>query len=605
MNAVRSLVLFLALQCQPAWLQAMPAVGDVLSGALPLAAGRQIPLPPGRYTVQSIVEEGTPISGQDTHRNETIRIVTLVNLDPTSDFPLMAVDFSLHARVNWAGQPCATQPQPPPLSSEDFGTTASSLIVKCARVFTQFKLRNVIRSVKSNGNAWQRARFSAVTEQASQFPNNGLAFTGYLSKGSGDRLNLWITLNPGAYGLDDAEGQPSLFRNLKGSDSRGEDAKRYAEAVAAWGEGYLQLVEQHFLAGRGFGDPHVRPLVVTGLQRQAGWAVAAAPGPAAAAAPVPTPAPAPAPAQAMAQAPAPASGPTPVQVAVNRARESLAQSPEAAPKAPPASVSATGAVPSATATAPLAAAPPPVAQKIHALVIGNGAYGTARLPNPRNDATAIAERFRAFGFEVTLVLDADRTQLVKALTQFGTQARGADVGIVFYAGHGIQVGGANYLIPVDLDLSGQREVSISLEAVSLDSILNEHLPGRSKLVFLDACRDNPLARSMAYARGAATGLAPVQASSGTLISYATRDGGTAADGSGRNSPYTSALLAHLDAPDDIALVLRRVRRQVLESTRGRQEPWEYGSLVGDALVLSNAAVRRPPPAPAGAPPAAR
>jgi hypothetical protein len=597
--------LLLAMLCQPAWLHAMPAVGDVVSGAIPLAAGRQIPLPPGRYTVQSIVQEGTPISGQDTNRNETISIVTLVNHDPGADFPLMAVDFSLHARVNWAGQPCATQPPTPALSSEDFGTTASSLIVKCVRVFSQFKLRNVIRSVKASGNAWQRARLSAVAEQAAQFPNNGLAVTGYLSKGSGDRLNIWITLNPGAYGLDDAEGQPSLFRNLKGTDPRVEDAKRYAEAVAAWSEGYLQLVEQHFLAGRGFGDPHVRPLVATGLQRQAGWAVAAAPAPSAShtRAPASDPSPAPAPAPAPAPVPATGSGPAPAKAAVDRPRDTLVQSTAPAPQAQATSVPPTVAPPSAPA-APSAAALPQ-AQKIHALVIGNGAYATAQLPNPRNDATAIAERFRAFGFAVTLVLDANRTQLVKALAQFGTQARGADVGIVFYAGHGIQVGGANYLIPVDLDLSGQREVSISLDAVSLDSILSEHLPGRSKLVFLDACRDNPLARSMAYARGGAVGLAPVQTASGTLISYATRDGGTAADGSGRNSPYTSALLAHLDAPDDIALVLRRVRRQVLESTRGRQEPWEYGSLVGDALVLSNAAVRPPAPVPAGGPPAAR
>ena len=483
------------------------------------------------------------------------------------------------------------------------------------RVFSQFKLRNVISSVKASGNAWQRARFSTLVEQSVQFPNNGLAVTGYLSKGSGDRVNFWITLNPGAYGLDDPEGQPSLFRNLKGNDLRAGDAKRYAEAAAAWGEAYLQLVEQHFLAGRGFGDPQVRPLAVTGLQRQAVLAVAAAKTPASPVAPPPAPTPAAAPASAFSPTPTPrpaappapvpvarhASAPEPVQVAAAiPPKPEPAPSPLLMPRAEPSSVPAAPVPPSEPAPAPL---PPP--QRIHALVIGNGAYGTARLLNPRNDASAIAERFRRFGFDVTLVLDADRAQLVKALTKFGIQARGADVGIVFYAGHGIQVAGSNYLIPVDLDLSGQREVSISLEAVSLDSILNEHLPGRSKLVFLDACRDNPLARSMAYTRGGATGLAPVQTASGTLISYATRDGGTAADGSGKNSPYTTALLAHLDVPDDIALVLRRVRRQVLESTRGRQEPWEYGSLVGDALVLSKAAFTPPVPTPAGAPRVAR
>jgi uncharacterized caspase-like protein len=129
-------------------------------------------------------------------------------------------------------------------------------------------------------------------------------------------------------------------------------------------------------------------------------------------------------------------------------------------------------------------------------------------------------------------------------------------------------------------------VSVALEALSLNTLLERHLPGKAKLVFLDACRDNPLARSLAATRGSARGLAPINAAAGTLISYATRDGSTASDGTGRNSPYTTALLAHLDEAEDISLVLRRVRQRVIDSTRGAQEPWEYGSLVGDKLVLS-------------------
>ena len=155
----------------------------------------------------------------------------------------------------------------------------------------------------------------------------------------------------------------------------------------------------------------------------------------------------------------------------------------------------------------------------------------------------------------------------------------------------MQVGGINYLLPVDLDLSGNQRVSVALEAVSLDSVLQEHLPGKTRLVFLDACRDNPLAQSMSGSRGGSRGLARIQTALGTLISYATRDGGTAADGDSGNSPYTAGLLANLDASEDIALVLRKVRQHVLTNTRGKQEPWEYGSLVGGSLVLSRVAAR--------------
>jgi uncharacterized caspase-like protein len=116
------------------------------------------------------------------------------------------------------------------------------------------------------------------------------------------------------------------------------------------------------------------------------------------------------------------------------------------------------------------------------------------------------------------------------------------------------------------------------------------MPSATRLVFLDACRDNPASRSLTTSRGGGVvGLAPVSTSSGTLIAYATKDGATAEDGQGRHSPYTTALLEHLGRPDDIAVVLRRVRQTVMKLTSNRQEPWEYGSLVGDQLVLSQTA----------------
>jgi len=241
----------------------------------------------------------------------------------------------------------------------------------------------------------------------------------------------------------------------------------------------------------------------------------------------------------------------------------------------------------ALAQPPAAARPSAPRLRARALVVGNGAYGSlGTLGNPRNDANAIAEMLRNFGVEVDLMLDAGRSALVQALADFQTRAAGYDVNILFYAGHGLQISGINYLVPVDLPAAGATVGSVKLNAVSLNDVL-EYLSAPTRLVFLDACRDNPLSRSLMASRSAVSvGLAPVNTTSGTLVAYATKDGSTAEDGGGRNSPYTTALLQHLDAEEDIAVVLRRVRQAVLKATSNRQEPWEYGSLVGDQLVLS-------------------
>lgn len=225
-----------------------------------------------------------------------------------------------------------------------------------------------------------------------------------------------------------------------------------------------------------------------------------------------------------------------------------------------------------------------------ALVIGNGRYAhLGTLPNPGRDAEAMAAKLRSFGIEVDLVLDADRNALVQALATYQQRAAGADVNILFYAGHGLQVGGVNYIVPVDMRGDGATVGSVRLTGVSLEDML-EYLPAKTRIVFLDACRDNPVARSLVATRSVAgVGLAPVQGTTGTLISYATKDGAVAEDGRGRHSPYTEALLAHLDLPLDIAVVLRRVREAVMSATGNRQQPWEYGSLVGDELVLSRLA----------------
>ena len=227
---------------------------------------------------------------------------------------------------------------------------------------------------------------------------------------------------------------------------------------------------------------------------------------------------------------------------------------------------------------------PSVALNAHALVIGNAAYaGKSRLDNPINDAQAMAEKLRSLGFKVTEVTDASRAKLVSEFSRFGKSAYGADVTLLFYAGHGAQISGTNYMLPTDIDMNDFSQVPLT--GVSLNSVVEQYLPGKTKLVFLDACRDNPLIQN--GGRTASRGLAPISVAEGTLIAYATKDGQVAKDGAGaRHSPFTAALLEHLADPQDIAVVLRKVREKVLKATKGEQQPWDYGSLTGGELILS-------------------
>ncbi len=230
-------------------------------------------------------------------------------------------------------------------------------------------------------------------------------------------------------------------------------------------------------------------------------------------------------------------------------------------------------------------------KSVKALVIGNSAYKDSPLANPMNDAKAMAERLKTYGFNVQLLLDADRRTMVSALSKFQTDSDKFDVNLLFYAGHGLQFNGQNYIVPTDMQLSG-GQAAIEFESIPVSQVVDRYMLAQTKLVFLDACRDNPLSRSLASktrsAGGAgSSGLAPMEVASGTLISFATKDGSVALDGAGKNSPYTQALLKHLDVGEDISLVLRRVRQEVIKTTNGQQVPWDYGSLVGGELVISN------------------
>ena len=226
-----------------------------------------------------------------------------------------------------------------------------------------------------------------------------------------------------------------------------------------------------------------------------------------------------------------------------------------------------------------------------ALVIGNSAYQrVAKLPNPVNDARAVAALLRGAGFDVVESrFDLDAASLRRAMGDFTDIANDADVAVVYYAGHGIEVDGNNYLIPVDAMLA--RDVDVEDETVSVDRVMKALEPvKRLRLVILDACRDNPFTRSMQRTvnnRSIGRGLAKVEVlTSDTLIAFAAKAGSTAMDGDGKNSPFTSALLKHLATPGlDVRFALGRVKDDVMKATSNRQEPYVYGSLGGDAFPL--------------------
>jgi hypothetical protein len=226
-----------------------------------------------------------------------------------------------------------------------------------------------------------------------------------------------------------------------------------------------------------------------------------------------------------------------------------------------------------------------------ALVIGNGNYlHSERLVNPVNDATDIAQALRKLGFEVVEGHDLDKRGMEDKAREFGHKLERASLALFFYAGHGMQVAGRNYLIPVDSKL--QRGGDLNLDTVDVSVILAQmEADQRVNLVFLDACRDNPLARSFARTLGARStsvgqGLASIQSAIGTMIAYATQPDNVAFDGDGqRNSPFTSALLKHISTPGlEIAALMRRVRADVVASTRQKQVPWDHSSLIGDVIL---------------------
>jgi uncharacterized caspase-like protein len=256
------------------------------------------------------------------------------------------------------------------------------------------------------------------------------------------------------------------------------------------------------------------------------------------------------------------------------------------------------------AAALLLVSEPALAEKRVALVLGNSAYqNVAPLTNPANDSAKMAATLKDAGFDVVdSRRDLSAAETRRALRDFADRARDADIAVVYYAGHGIEVDGSNYLIPVDAKL--ERDTDIYDEAFSLDRILIAIEPAKKlRLVILDACRDNPFSKKMkrtVATRAVGQGLAKVEPTSpNVLIAYSAKAGSTAADGDGNNSPFTIALAHHLTTPGlDVRRAFGFVRDEVLKTTSNRQEPFVYGSLGGEDVALVPAPARATLAAPA-------
>jgi hypothetical protein len=226
-----------------------------------------------------------------------------------------------------------------------------------------------------------------------------------------------------------------------------------------------------------------------------------------------------------------------------------------------------------------------------ALVIGNGAYrNVPTLLNPPSDAADVAAALKRLGFSVSLITNASFDDMRRGLIALGREAAGADMAVVYFAGHGMEISGENWLIPIDAEL--KRDTDAANEAISLQSVmLQVSNTTRLGLVMLDACRNNPFAakmnRSLAMRAAPNGGLGRIEPVGNVLVAYAARDGTTALDGDQRNSPFAAALLRNIETPGvEVTFMFRNVRDDVMEATHNEQQPFVYGSLSRRAIYLA-------------------
>jgi cyclophilin family peptidyl-prolyl cis-trans isomerase len=235
-----------------------------------------------------------------------------------------------------------------------------------------------------------------------------------------------------------------------------------------------------------------------------------------------------------------------------------------------------------------------IAQDRVALVVGNGNYSHgSKLVNPANDARSVHQALTAAGFKVSLLIDAKLSEMEQSILSFKANSRGAKAAWVFYAGHGIEVKGSNYLLPIDADLSDESQVR--RKSIALDEVLEnlDEANAPLKVIVLDCCRDDPFRRS--WSRSSKGGLAQIESTpSGTIIAYSSAPGKTAADGEGLNSPYSAALVAAMTIPGlEIEQIFKEAGKRVISETKGDQQPWVNSSFYDTFIMIPGPNVNTP------------
>lgn len=228
-----------------------------------------------------------------------------------------------------------------------------------------------------------------------------------------------------------------------------------------------------------------------------------------------------------------------------------------------------------------------------ALVIGNADYKGERLDNPVNDATSLSNALRRLGFKVDIMTNANRRQMSEAINRFADKLKRNQVGFFYFSGHGAQVNGENYLIPIDAQVENERDIKYA--TVHIGEVLDAMADAKNSvnIVIIDACRNNPFARSW---RSGTRGLAPIHAAQGMIIAYSTAPGNLASDGpAGGNSPFMKHLVSQMLIPGlPVEQVFKKVRKDVQSETGGKQMPWESSSLIGDFSFNPSTKLAAPP-----------
>ena len=533
--------------------------------------------------------------------SQTRRNVSLASSDPGAIVAILSLSWSEYAKVNWSGgQPCAVDPLKGGPFVNDFGTSTSSVVVKCATSREFLGFRNWVRTAKTNPDELAKNVFSGHADNYQKMPENAVRLFGYITKSNSDIVRVNVYLNPDVAGFTSSED----FNFTNATSPNMKSAKDFIQKSGKWVSDYVDSIEASYFSGKSSNhafvsfqfalDPDSARTAERQVQERARLAAeadAAKRSQDEALARVKANAELAQRAQAEAENRQTQANAAAAKMTRETEERQRAEAVAAATRQRELAEQQRLALVQARPTPPPLPTPAPVgilAQR-RALVIGNDSYRhVAKLFNAREDARSISKSLMQVGYQVTLVLDMNEKEIKAAIRRFVGQIDGGDEVMVFFSGHGVQINAANFLLPVDI--AGESESQIRDEAISLQRILDDISERRAKLTLaiIDACRDNPFKSSGKSLGG--RGLSPTTVATGQMIIYSAGSGQQALDRLGpadnsKNGLFTRVFLKEMQTPGiSIDKVLRNVRDQVVGLARSvghDQVPAIYDQVVGE------------------------